>query len=68
MYLKVEIEGMGGTIYIVEEDHDMHGERKYIAEVSFGKDCLAKNKQEAVRLAQEIVATWNNFQFQKELG
>jgi len=57
--LKVVIEGMGGTVYIVTEDHGSQnkGKRGYIAEIGVGEDCWAKNQKEALIIAYKLVDT-----------
>ena len=58
--LKVVVEGLGETVYIVTEAHskDDKGKRGYVGEVGRGEGCYAKTKQEALDLAEELVEAW----------
>lgn len=59
--LRVVVEGMGGTVYIVTHDHDSQdkGKRGYIAEIGVGEDCWAKNQKEAMKIAYDLVDAYN---------
>ncbi len=54
---KVAVEGMGGTVYLVTEDHNMRevGKRGYIAEIGVGAGCIAQTKQEAIEIVEYLV-------------
>lgn len=58
--LKVAVEGLGETVYLVAEDHDKggKGKRRYVGEIGRGEGCCAKTKQEALDLAAALVEAW----------
>lgn len=60
--LRVVVEGMGGTVYIVTHQHDSKdkGKRGYIAEIGVGEDCWAKNQKEALKIAYDLVTMYND--------
>lgn len=57
--LKLSVEGMGRTIYIVTEDGE------YVAEVAVGKECFAKSNYEASIIADKIIKAFNDFKGEK---
>jgi hypothetical protein len=58
-FLKVSVEGSGGTVYIVHETHDYRSNPQYLCSVGVGKDCIAKTTQEAIKIAQHLVNVYN---------
>lgn len=50
--LKAVREGLGDTLYIVDESHSLtSGHRKYVCSMAWGEDALCPTKQEAIDLA-----------------
>lgn len=67
--LKVVTEGLGGTVYIVSENHDYRdkGKRGYVAEIGVGEGCVAKTSNEALQIASFLVLAYEELRNSKKL-